>query len=199
MTNLKKMCMAMIVMAVGLCVLAKQGQQGGCAGVREKLLLIKQQMGAFPDCCRMREEAPELELSSNETFCAMSQMVANCWPRVLAGLDSITTNQNERLVVIYAGVGVGETNFLSRISQMADMVFSNKVSLAELQFYKTQWGIADHHAASVLVRRYQETSVSNLIMKLRSIGAYPQGVSHIFSGAERELYLDAVHDGLIGP
>lgn len=45
MTNLKKMCMAMIVMAVGLCVLAKQGQQGGCAGVREKLLLIKQQMG----------------------------------------------------------------------------------------------------------------------------------------------------------
>lgn len=120
-------------------------------------------------------------------------------PSALSDMDSITTNHNERLIVIYAGVGLGETNFLVRINQMADFVLSNKVSLTELRFYKVQCGISDHHATSSLIRRYQEPSISNLIMKLNAVGAYPQGVSDIFSGEAKELYLDAVHDGVIAP
>ena len=123
----------------------------------------------------------------------MARMVADEWPCALADMDSITTNLNERLMVVYAGVGGGETNFLVRISQMADFVLSNKVSLAELRFYKTQCGLFDHHATSSLIRRYQEPAISNLIMKLYAAGAYPQGVSDIFSGEAKESYLDAVH------
>ena len=155
--------------------------------------------GNIPEYHQLRNEVHELGLSSNATFQAMARMVADEWPCALADMDSITTNRNERLMVIYAGVGAGETNFLVRIDQMADFVLSNKVSLAELRFYKTQCGMFDHQATSSLIRRYQEPPISNLIMKLNAVGVYPQGVSDIFSGEAKELYLDAVHDGVISP
>lgn len=191
---------SLIVLALGGCILAYPCRAWDGDAVREKLSLLKQQMGGnIPEYHQLRNEVHELGLSSNSTFQAMAQIVAGEWPCALADMDSITTNQNERLMVIYAGVGVGETNFLERIGQMADFVLSNKVSLAELRFYKTQCGIFDHQATSSLVRRYQEPAISNLIMKLNAVGVYPQGVSDIFSGEAKELYLDAVHDGVIAP
>lgn len=140
-----------------------------------------------------------LNVQTNVDFENLSRIVANRWGEVLSLMPEISTNQAERLVVVAAGVGVGETNFLARIGQMADMALSNRVSAAELRFYKTQCSIADHHAVSSLVRRYQEPPISNLIMKLNAAGAYPQGVSRIFSGEAYEFDLDAVHDGLVEP
>ena len=200
MTRSMKLSGSLIVMTFGVCVLAYPCLSWDGGAVREKLSLLKRQMGGdIPEYHQLRNEVHEFGLSSNATFRAMAQMVAAEWPCALANMDSITTNLNERLMVVYAGVGGGETNFLVRISQMADFVLSNKVSLAELRFYKTQCGIFDHHATSSLIRRYQEPAISNLIMKLHTAGAYPQGVSDIFSGEAKESYLDAVHDGLIAP
>ena len=190
----------MAVLSLGQYVWAGGENAQCCAVVRAQLLALRLQMGGtLPEYHQLREEAFELGLQSNAVFQAMSRTVKGSWAEVLDGLGAITTNQTERLVVLYAGVEVGETNFIAKISQVADMVLSDKVTLAELKFYKTQCGIADHHAASSLVRRYQEVSISNLIMKLNAAGACPQGVSHIFSGEAKELYLDAVHDGLVGP
>ena len=195
-----KLLDSLIVLALGVCIFACPCRAWDGEAVREKLSLLKRQMGGnIPEYHQLRNEVHELGLSSNATFQAMAQIVAGEWPCALADMDSITTNQNERLMVIYAGVGAGETNFLERIGQMADFVLSNKVSLAELRFYKTQCGIFDHQATSSLVRRYQEPAISNLIMKLNAVGVYPQGVSDIFSGEAKELYLDAVHDGVIAP
>lgn len=191
---------SLIALAFLVCILAYPCLAWDSGAVREKLSLLKQQMGGdIPGYHQLKNEVHELGLSSNAVFRAMAQMVSDEWTCALADMDSITTNHNERLMVIYAGVGLGETNFLVRINQMADFVLSNKVSLTELRFYKVQCGISDHHATSSLIRRYQEPSISNLIMKLNAVGAYPQGVSDIFSGEAKELYLDAVHDGVIAP
>ena len=153
MTRSMKLSGSLIVMTFGVCVLAYPCLAWDGGAVREKLSLLKQQMGGYiPEYHQLRNEVHELGLSSNATFLAMARMVADEWPCALADMDSITTNLNERLMVVYAGVGGGETNFLVRISQMADFVLSNKVSLAELRFYKTQCGIFDHHATSSLIR-----------------------------------------------
>lgn len=195
-----KLCGFVVALTMVWGVLAAIDQTQVCPRVQEDLATLRQQMGgSLPEYYQLREEVHELGLKSNLTFQALSQFVVNNWANVLGGMDAITTNKNERLFVLYAGVVIGETNFLSRISQIADSALSNKVSLAELRFYKTQCSISDHYAASSLIRRYQEPSISNLIMKLNAAGAYPQGVSEIFSGEAKELYLDAVHDGLIGP
>ena len=114
-------------------------------------------------------------------------------------MPEISTNQSERLIVMASGVVMGEERYLACISSVADMVLSNKLTSSELRFYKMRCSILDHRATSSLVRRYQEPAISNLIMKLHAAGAYPQGVSDIFSGEAKEFYLDAVHDGLIAP
>lgn len=193
-----KACGLLIVLIVQLCVQAESVLTGGCECVRERLSILEHQMGnAFPEYRQIIEDADGLGLSSNATFLTMSQLITENWTNVLAGLDAISTNLNERLIVLYAGVGVGETNFLARIDCLADMALSNRVSLSELRFYKTQCSIVDHYAASSLVRRYQEPAISNLIMKLDAAGLYPRGVSDILSGEAKLLYEDAVREGLI--
>ena len=114
-------------------------------------------------------------------------------------MPAVTSNANDRLIVLAASIKPSEADFLSKLDALADLVLSNKVDQAELRWYRSECAIVDHYAASSLVRRYQEPAISNLIMKLSSAGVYSQGVSRIFSGEEKELYLDAVHDGLIGP
>lgn len=140
-----------------------------------------------------------VNLGTNEFFIALSRAVSNDWSVALACLPNVSTNDSERMMIVAAGTIAGESNFLARIDVAADMVLSNKLTSSELVFYRTQCSIADHYAASSLVRRYHEPAISNLIMKLNAAGCYPRGVSDIFSGDAKELYLDAVHDGLIGP
>ena len=199
MNKIKKF-VSLVLAITGLSILANPAGLSYCEDVRRQLMSLKQQLGdSLSDYRQLREEIHELGLITNSTFVTMSQYVSANWTNVIAGIDLITTNSNERLLVLYAGVGAGETNFLSRIDCLADMVSSNSVSLAELRFYKTQCAIVDHSAANSLIVRYQEPAISNLIMKLNAVGIYPQGVSDIFSGEAKELYLDAVNDGLIGP
>lgn len=138
-------------------------------------------------------------IATNSDFIQLSQIVTNHWNEMLAEMPRISTNQAERIILMASGVVTGEEKFLSCVSLAADMVLSNKLTLAELKFYTMRCSIADHHAVSSLVRRYQEPAISNLIMKLYAVGKYPNGVSHIFSGQAKEDYLDAVNDGLIGP
>lgn len=133
---------------------------------------------------------------TNNDFRGLSRSVTNHWDEVLSMLPEISTNQSERLIVMAAGVVQGEQRFLSCVESVANAALSNKVNAIELRFYKSQCSFADPSAVSSLVRRYQEPAISNLIMKMSSAGAYPQGVGRIFSGEEKELYLDAVHDGL---
>ena len=144
-------------------------------------------------------EWDELNVVTNPAFTRLSQTVTNCWDEVLAVMPEISTNQSERLIVMASGVVMGEERYLACISSVADMVLSNKLTSSELRFYKMRCSILDHRATSSLVRRYQEPAISNLIMKLHAAGAYPQGVSDIFSGEAKEFYLDSVHDGLIAP
>lgn len=198
MNSRTKACGLLTALIVGLYALADPVLADECESVRERLSDLVHQMGyEFPDYRQIKEDADGLNLSTNVTFLIMSQLITENWTNVIARLDTISTNYNERLLVLYAGVGIGERNFLARIDYLSDMALSNKVSLAELRFYKTQCGIVDHYAASSLVRRYQEPAISNLIMKLDAVGVYPRGVSRIFSGEAKLLYEDAVREGLI--
>ena len=168
---------------------------------------VRQPLYDIVECCgrsRLRSflllnEWDDLNIATNSAFARLSQFVTNHWDEVLAAMPEISTNQSERLVVMASGVVSGEDRYLACISSVADMVLSNKLTSAELLFYKTRCGIADHRTTSSLVRRYQDPAISNLIMKIYAAGGYPQGVSDIFSGDANEFYLDAVHDGLIGP
>lgn len=199
MTNTGKTILTTMLM-VPLCAFALGDNSELLSNVRRPLSRIVENYGTN----RLRplvivNDWEGLNIQTNVDFENLSQIVTTSWDEVLSLMSEISTSQAERLIVVAAGVGVGETNFLSRVEKMADMVLSNKVSAAELRFYKTQCSIVDHHAVSALVRRYQEPPISNLIIKLNRAGAYPQGVSQIFNGEAKEFYLDAVHDGLIGP
>ena len=199
MNDVKKAILTAMVF-VPLCALALDDGPELLSSIRQSLSRIAASYGKN----RLRpfvilNDWEALNMQTNVDFGTLSQIVTNRWDDILGIMPEISTNQAARLVVLAAGAGAGEADFLARIEKITDMVFSNKISSAELRFYKTQCGIIDHHAASSLVRRHQEAPISNLIMKLNAAGAYPQGVSSIFSGEEKELYLDAVHDGLIGP
>lgn len=191
----------LLVLAMAMSFGVARGEsQELVAQVRQPLLEVMDGMGRN----RLRpllllNDWGRLGVVTNAAFVNLSHVVTNRWNEVLAAMPEIAKDQAERLVVMGAGVVVGEERYLGCVSAVADMVMSNKLTVTELQFYRTQCSLADHYAASSLVRRYQEPAVSNLIMKLNAAGAYPQGVSHIFSGEEKELYLDAVHDGLVGP
>lgn len=140
-----------------------------------------------------------LNMQTNTDFRHLSQVVTNSWSDVLYMMPELSTNQSERLIVMAAGTVTGEQRYLYSVETAADMVLSNKINAAELRFFINRCTIADHRAVSTLLFRYQEPAISNLIMKLHSAGAYPQGVKDIFTGEEKESYLDALHDGMIGP
>ena len=195
--KIKMMQMLVLVM---ICGIAHGVSQDLVAQVRQPLLEVMDGLGRN----RLRpllllNDWGGLGVVTNAAFVNLSRVVTNRWNEVLAAMPEIATDQAERLVVMGAGVVVGEERYLGSVSAVADMVMSNKLTVTELQFYRTQCSIADHYAASSLARRFQEPAVSNLIMKLEAAGAYQQGVSHIFSGEGKELYLDAVHEGLVGP
>ena len=191
----------LLMLAIGLFFAVAFGESHELAtNVRQPLLEIMDSYGR--DELRpiiLLNDWQGFNMTTNASFARLSQLVTNRWEEVLYTMPEISTNEAERLIVMASGVVRGEDRFISCIISVADMVLSNKLTSAELRFYKTRCSIADHYAASSLVRRYQEPAISNLIMKLNAAGCYPQGVSDIFSGDAKELYLDAVHDGLVGP
>lgn len=136
---------------------------------------------------------------SNDHFKAIATILSNGWRDVWWNLPDISSNANDRLIVLAASIKPSESDFLSKLDILADLVLSNKVSQSEFKWYWSEYAIVDHFSGSAMVRRYAESSVSNLIMKVQAAGCFPRGVRDIFNGEAKEFYEDAVHDGLIGP
>jgi len=152
--------------------------------------------GRFPQSILILEDWQGTGILTNGHFRLLQGAASNQWQSVWASLNCLT-NSDDRLVVIAAGAANNEADYLARISFLADMVLSNKVSSVELRYFVNRCSDVNHFVASTLVRRYDEPSVSNLIMKVNAAGGFPGGVSDIFSGEDKRWYENAVREGLI--
>ena len=82
---------SLIALAFGVCILAYPCLAWDSGAVREKLSLLKQQMGGdIPGYHQLKNEVHELGLSSNAVFRAMAQMVSDEWAKrsIRHGLDN---------------------------------------------------------------------------------------------------------------
>lgn len=154
--------------------------------------------GRFPRSGMIREDWRETRIETNESFRTLRCGVTNQWNAALQQLLCVT-NQDDRLIVMAACAAHTEEEYINRVGYLAAMAISNQLSTVEFQFFKNRCAVANHFAASVLVRRYNEPMISNLIMKVNSAGGFPSGVDSIFTGEEKQLYEEAVEEGMVGP
>ena len=150
----------------------------------------------FPSSIQIREDWNGTGMSANRHFNSLRNFASNHWQNVLVNLNCFT-NQDDRLIVIAACAVTNEADYLARIDCLADMVLSNRAATVELTYFENRSADISHFAASALVRRYNEPSISNLIMKVNSAGGISGGVADIFSGEEKRWYESAVREGLI--
>ena len=150
----------------------------------------------FPSSIQIREDWKGTGISANRHFNSLQNFASNHWQNVLLNLNCLT-NQDDRLIVIAACAVNNEEDYLARIDCLADMVLSNRATTVELTYFVNRSADVSHSATSALVRRYDEPSISNLIMKVNAAGGISGGVADIFSGEEKRGYEDAVREGLI--
>ena len=150
----------------------------------------------FPSLIQIREDWRGAGISANRHFDSLRNIASNHWQNVLTNLNCFT-NQDDRLIVIAACAVNNEEDYLARIGCLADMVLSNRATTVELTYFENRTADISHFAASALVRRYNEPSISNLIMKVNAAGGISGGVADIFSGEEKRWYESAVREGLI--
>lgn len=167
--------------------------------VQEELDALHQDVPArHTDIRCLREEG--VCFRTNFHFKAIAEILSNGWQEAWGNLPEVAPNANDRLIVLAASIKSTEGDFLAKIDALADLVLSNEVSRSEFSWYWSEYAIADHHSASAMFRRYAESSVSNLVLKLDAancLGGHNK--TDIFCGKEKSDYEDAVHDGLIGP
>lgn len=154
------------------------------------------QARGFPSSIQIREDWNGVGISANRHFNSLRNFASNHWQNILANLNCFT-NQNDRLIIIAACAANNEADYLARIGCLSGMVLSNRATTVELTYFENRSADISHFAASALVRRYNEPSISNLIMKVNAAGGISGGVADIFSGEEKQWYEDAVREGLI--
>ena len=194
------MRLGVLMLALGVSQ-AMAGEPGAnlAMRVKEELDVLRQDVPTRQvDIRSLREDG--ICFQSNVHFRAIATMLSNGWQEVWSDLPEVLSNANDRLIVLAASIKPSESDFLSKIDALADLVLSNKVSRSELTWYWSEYALTDHHSASALIRRYAEPSVSNLVLKLDAANCLDgHNKTAIFSGEEKSDYEDAVHDGLIGP
>ena len=139
-----------------------------------------------------------LNLYETQFFRSLQEVVTNDWELTLRALQTISTNEVHRRLVLAAGRPYSEGEYLFRMGIASELVQSNELPLACLKYYKRRSMAFAPRITSVFVCRYEDPVVSNLIMRLDAQGLFSGGVNTIFSGESKELYLDAVHEGLVG-
>ncbi len=165
--------------------------------IRSELLALRSQANISADSYyEFIEDWKSENVTTNAGFIALEQAVNSNWRAVLSGIAEVTTNREDRLVLMAALSCSGETNFLQRIDAVADMVISNQLTLGEMFFFENRCYGRDHFAASVLVRRCHEPAVSNLIRKVETAGGYPDGTDNLFNGEAKRSYEAGVESGL---
>jgi len=156
--------------------------------VTQRLHALRAEMSpCWPTIGEVLNDWEECRIGEKSQFGAMRCVVTNSWPEIVARLSDISSNEVERLVILAAGVSGSEEEYLYRIDLLADGVSSNRITHAEIGFYRLRCSVENRSATSVLIRRYNVPAISNLIMKLSRVGYYPEGTSYIFSGEAKSL------------
>lgn len=180
------------------CLLIVHAEVGWMDALRVNLEYLHNTAGVTDaSYSEMKENWDGLNIETNCGYQMIEKVLSNHWESAFSRIDEVATNREDRLVLLAAGSCSGQTNFLLRMSCLVDLALAGRLSLMELKFFETQCMLKDSWGASVLVREYYRPNVSNLILKIERAGGYPNGVTNIFNGADKELYEDAVFDGLI--
>ena len=195
-----KICAATVMLMAG--ALSAYGRlcEHDVEQIRTKLASVTADFGtAMPSYYEMREGWDFLPVRTNANYVAFAEFVSTNWTEVIQALPEISTNKDARLLIVAAGACAGESNYLGRVDVVASQVLSNRVETSEMRFFNERCSVKDHWAASVLIRNYQDATISNLIMKINAAGGFPDGVDKIFNGAAKALYEDASYEGMVGP
>lgn len=134
-------------------------------------------------------------LMYNPYYLEFSAAITNQWRYALLNLTNITTNTQERRLVIGTGKVYGEDLYIDYLDMLATLKTNNVISCADLSWFEAT---TRYDLMSCLVRRYRQSKIVSLLHKLDI--ALPRGNywEKIRSGASYTNYLHEVQAGLWG-
>lgn len=133
-------------------------------------------------------------LSKTPAYNTLACSVSNDWRTVLQKLDSVATNDLERLLVIGVCKYFDEDFYISYLGVLSEMSTNNQISCSELSWAQSS---TRYDLMSCLYRRYDEPATIDLVNKL--IIAQPARTNRwnkILSGEAYTNYLEEVEAGL---
>ena len=109
----------------------------------------------------------EWGISPNKEYMTFAQMVSNDYKNVFANVNSIATNQAERLLVFGVGWQFDEEFYIACLEELADLGLKGEVTASEVEWYR----ITSYNAKyiNILRVRYKEPRIIELVKKLMQV------------------------------
>ncbi len=109
----------------------------------------------------------EWGISPNKEYMNFAQMVSNDYKNVFANVNSIATNQAERLLVFGVGWQFDEEFYIACLEELADLGLKGEVTASEVEWYR----ITSYNAKyiNILRVRYKEPRIIELVKKLMQV------------------------------
>lgn len=136
--------------------------------------------------------------SPSEEYAPLVSAMSNHWAVVLSNCTSFATSRVERILVQNTGWYMSQDIYLRYLEILTGKVERGEIELSELNgFLQGSW--KNHPVSSVVYRRYQETEVSNLVLRIQSLGIATNWCSRVLSGHALQRYEFAEGHGVLEP
>lgn len=106
-------------------------------------------------------------ISPNKEYMNFAQMVSNDYKNVFANVNSIATNQAERLLVFGVGWQFDEEFYIACLEELADLGLKGEVTASEVKWYR--YLNFNSRYTNILRVRYKEPRIIELVKKLMQI------------------------------
>lgn len=131
-------------------------------------------------------------------YAPLVQAMSNQWCVVLSNMTSYATSRVERVLLQNTGWFLSQDDYIGYLDVLAGKVENGEIDRDELScFLKGSW--TNHRISSVVYRRYQDVNVSNLILRIQSLGIATNWCTSVLSGHALQKYEFAIEHGIIEP
>lgn len=139
----------------------------------------------------------ESGVSPNKEYMSFAQMVSNDYKNVFANVNSIATNQAERLLVFGVGWQFDEEFYIDCLEELADLGLKGEVTASEVEWYR--YLSFNSKYTNILRVRYKEHRIIELVKKLMQVEPEKKKYyEKILTGESYEEYLEEMKARLWG-
>lgn len=118
---------------------------------------------------------------ANAAYPVLAEIVSNNFEYVYANFSRIATNDLQRLIVLSSGWAYDENYYLVSYSKVLDLARTGWISKREFRWF--EWaGMPSHRTSTILVRRYNEPSVREIIYRYQEFSGDTNRCERILSG-----------------